>query len=103
MRHSERRTHEQSLQWAELVHSGEYEEYMGIIGKSVFFQIDGFDIVKDIPPDPMHFFDGGIIKNTCGRIFNSGKAPQTQIGYRRTSIAKLSDMIRYFKHLFIQF
>ena len=101
MRFSQRRNHDQTLEWANLVEGGEYQELYGIIGKSVFFDVDGFDIIKDIPPDPMHFLDGGLIKNTCGRVFNSGSSHQTQPGYKRASITKLSDMIRYiFGHCF---
>lgn len=93
MRHAPRRTHEQTLIWAEQVQNGEYEEIMGITGKSIFFDVENFDVVKGILPEPMHLMDGGFMKNTAGRTFRSGTAQQTRAGYRRSSSATLSTLI----------
>ena len=95
MRFSEPRTHVQTLEWADEVEEGQYLDKYGITGKSIFFKLDGFDLIHDIPPEPMHLMDGGFMKNTMGRTFNSGTAHQTRVGYRRSSIAKLSQLIRY--------
>ena len=35
------------------------------------------------------------VKGLSGRVFNSGTAAQTMHGYRRTSIAELSNLVRY--------
>ena len=94
MRFCERRTHEQTLQWAEQVDRGEYLEVYGITGKSVFFDAPGLDIVRDIAPETMHLLDGGFMKNTMGRTFDCGSAHQTRVGYRRVPITKLNDIIR---------
>ena len=95
MRYSDRRTHEQNLEWALAVESGDCQELMGMTGKSVFFDAKDFDIVQDMLPETMHLMDGGFMKNTCGRTFNSGASHQTRMGYRRTQVSALSDLIRY--------
>ena len=95
MRFSEPRTHENTLTWADEVSGGQYLDKYGITGKSIFFKVPGLDIIHDIPPEPMHLMDGGFMKNTMGRTFNSGTSHQTRAGYRRSSIAKLSDIVRY--------
>ena len=94
MRFCEARTHEKNLEWAEEVSSGLYLDKFGITGKSIYFQVPGFDIVNDIPAEPMHLMDGGFMKNTMGRVFKSGTAHQTKEGYRRQSISRLTEMIR---------
>ena len=94
MRFSERRTHERTLHWAERVAAGEWEDAYGIMGKSCFFNVPGFDVIQDILPETMHLMDGGFMKNTCGRTFHNGPGAQTRPGYRRTSIARLSELIR---------
>jgi len=76
------------------VDSGEYIEYMGIIGKSVFFQCTDFDVVEKMLPEVMHLMDGGVFKNLMARTFQSGTAPQTKDGYRRVKSTELSRLIR---------
>ena len=94
MRSCERRTHNQTLLWAnEVVETGA-TEVMGITGKSVFFNVPDFDVVQQMLPEPMHLLDAGFMKNTCGRAFNSGCGPQTKPGYKRTSICTLNDYVR---------
>ena len=66
----------------------------GITGKSVFFEAEGFDVIKDMMPEPMHLIDARFLKNTCCRTFNAGTAHQTKRGYRRTPTAKLSEDLR---------
>ena len=43
----------------------------------------------------MHLMDGGFMKNTMGRTFNCGTSHQTRVGYKRSSIAQLSELVRY--------
>ena len=90
---SERRTHDQTLEWANKIEEGEYTIKNGIYGKSPFFGVDGFDVVYDMLPEPMHLLDAGFMKNTMGRTFNSGTAPQCRPGYKRTNTKRLSKLI----------
>jgi len=69
------------------------ESFPSVTGKSIFFDVENFDVVKGILPEPMHLMDGGFMKNTAGRTFRSGTAQQTRAGYRRTSSATLSTLI----------
>ena len=94
MRFAERRTHEQNLEWAMSVESGERTEFMGMTGKSVFFECTDFNTIQDMLPETMHLMDGGFMKNTCGRTFNSGSGHQTRQGYRRINSTALSDLLR---------
>ena len=82
MRHSDRRTHEQNLEWAVAVEAGECTELMGITGRSLFFEAPDFDTIHDMLPETMHLMDGGFMKNMCGRTFNSGAGHLTRLGYR---------------------
>ena len=94
MRFSDPRTHEQNLEWALSVENGETTEAMGMLGRSVFYDASGFDTVYDMLPETMHLMDGGFMKNTCGRTFNSGAPHQTGDGYRRVNCSELSELIR---------
>ena len=94
MRFSERRTHEKNLEWGLSVEAGEASEIMGITGRSVFHDAPNFDIVHDMLPETMHLMDGGFMKNTCGRTFNSGTGHQTRMGYKRLNPDELSNLIR---------
>ena len=94
MRFSDRRTHEQNLEWALSVEAGLATDAMGIVGRSVFFDASDFDTIYDMLPETMHLMDGGFMKNTCGRTFNSGAAHQTRDGYRRVNCSELSELIR---------
>ena len=94
MRDAERRTHEQTEQWANLVEDGEALDAYGITGKSVFFRASGFDVIQDLMPEPMHLLDAGLWKNTMGRVFQSGTSQQTRPGYRRQNIGQLTSLIR---------
>ena len=95
MRFSQRRSHDQTLEWAEKAEDENLDHYMGITGRSVFFDAENFDVVWDMMPEPMHLIDGGFVKNTLGRTFNSGASHQTRLGYRRSPSAHLSELIRY--------
>lgn len=87
------RTHEDTIRWAEEAETtGDHSH--GIIGQSVLMDFPRFDVVKDLVPEPMHLLDMGFMKNICGRIFNSGTAPQTKRGYKRSPTGKLSQLLR---------
>jgi hypothetical protein len=89
------RTHDQTLAWAETVEEGTFASMMGITGKSVFFGASGFDIVRDILPEPMHLLDGGMMKALCSRIFKSNAGTNMRIpNYKKTSTKLLSNLIR---------
>jgi hypothetical protein len=90
---AEQRTHANTIIWAQQSLE-EGRHVFGITGQSVFSIIPDFDLIKDIPPEPMHLMDTGFMKNTCLKIFNAGSSPQCKDGYRRTPIGKLSDIIR---------
>ena len=94
MMSAERRTHRDTLQWALEAEDPGTDHVMGIMGRSVFFDVPGFDIIRDMIPEPMHLLDAGFMKTTCGRAFNSGTAHQTQPGYRRTNIAILDSYVK---------
>ena len=94
MRFSPRRTHEETVQWAEQAHSQGLDNVYGITGKSVFFGAEGFDVVNDILPEAMHLLDSGFMKNTCVRTFNAGTSHQTKAGYRRSLVGAMSDEMR---------
>ena len=89
------RTHEETLEWANIVDAGEAREINGIVGKSLLFDVPNFDVVWNTLPEAMHLLDLGFVKGLSGRVFNSGTAAQTMLGYRRTSIAELSNLVRY--------
>ena len=93
MRFCQPRSHEQNLEWALTVAAGEKAELMGMTGRSLFFDAPNFDTVYDMMPETMHLMDGGFMKNTCGRAFNSGSGPQTRPGYRKTNIATLNGYV----------
>ena len=104
MRFATQRTHEETLIAADQVSSGEYQDINGVIGKSAFFAAKDFDVIDDIPPEPMHLLDGGFGKAILSRTFNSGTSQQSEPGYRRTSIAELTSKIEYvmlrsFRHI----
>ena len=86
--------HDETLIWAEQAEEENLEEVNGIFGKSVFFQVPGFDVVQGILPEAMHLLDGGFMKNTCGRTFNQGKSAQTKEGYRRAPTDELSKILK---------
>ena len=67
---------------------------MGLLEEVFFFEAPGFDVVRDMVPEPMHLLDRGFMKNTCGRTFKCGTGHQTEPGYRRTPSGKLSDKMR---------
>ena len=92
MRFCDHRTHEQTLEWAEQAERDGMDHVYGITGKSVFFEAEGFDVVKDMLPEPMHLIDAGFTKNTC--TFHAGTAHQTRPGYRRAPTGNLSKEIR---------
>lgn len=69
---------------------------MGITGKSVFFNAEGFDVVKDILPEPMHLLDGGVMKAFCARIFKTTGTNMRIPNYKKTSTVMLSNLIRYY-------
>ena len=94
MRFCPKRTHEETCVWARQAEEQQLDHVMGITGESVFFQVPGFDVVKDILPEALHMLDGGFMKNTCGRTFSGGSSHQTTPGYKRTSIDKLTNDIR---------
>ena len=88
------RTHDNTMIWAEqAVQQGSHVN--GIIAKSIFATIPNFDVIRDMPPEPMHLLDTGFMKNTCLKIFNAGTSPQTKPGYRRSPIGQLSELLRY--------
>jgi hypothetical protein len=88
----EERTHENTMLWAEqAVQQGGHVN--GIVAKSIFATIPNFDVIKDMPPEPMHLLDTGFMKNTCLKMFNAGTSPQCKPGYRRTPIMKLSELL----------
>jgi hypothetical protein len=91
----EERTHVNTLAWADHAERTG-EPIYGITGRSIFFNIENFDVVKDMPPEPMHLMDAGFMKNTCLKIFNAGNSPQCKQGYRRTSITRMSNILRYY-------
>ena len=93
LRYIKERTHEETLDLAESVASGEYTEMKGIMGKSPFFNAHDFNIIDQIIPEPMHLLDGGFTKNIAGRTFNSGTSQQSEPGYRRSPIGPLTDEI----------
>ena len=94
MRFCPRRTHEETEEWADEVVSTGMDNMYGITGKSVFFQAEGFDVVKDILPESMHLLDSGFMKNTCVRTFNAGTSHQSRPGYRRSPVGTLSADMR---------
>lgn len=94
MRFAKPRTHQETLQWAELVEEEGLAEYNGILGKSLLFQIPDFDIINDVLPEAMHLLDGGFTKNTCGRTFNNGTSAQTKPGYKRSPVAPFSTIMK---------
>ena len=95
MRFCDRRTHDDTSRWAAEALESEVDHVMGIMGESVFFEAESFDVVHDMQPDPMHLLDLGFMKNTCGRTFHCGGAnPQTLAGYRRSPVGKLNDLVK---------
>lgn len=94
MRFSTRRNHLDTLEWAQEVENGSVAEKNGILGKSILFQVPGFDVIQDLLPEAMHLLDAGFMKNTCGRTFNQGKSPQTRSTYRRAPVEELSKRLR---------
>lgn len=94
MRFSNRRTHDQTLAWGEMAQDEGLEEVNGIFGKSMFFEVPGFDVIQDILPEAMHLLDGGFMKNTCGRTFRNGSGPQAKKGYKRADPSKLSKILK---------
>ena len=94
MRFRPRRTHEQTVEWGTQAQAEAKEEVQGITGKSIFMEVEGFDLVKDILPEAMHLIDGGFMKNTCGRTFQNGQAPQTRKRYVRASTEVLTSILR---------
>ena len=94
MRFCERRTHDETRNWGTEAVESQVDHVMGITGESVFFEAPNFDVIHDMMPDPMHLLDMGFMKNTCGRTFNSGVQHQKEPGYRRTSVAKLIDLVK---------
>ena len=99
MRFSPRRSHEETREWARQTVDSNLDNVMGITGESVFFEADGFDVVLDMLPEPMHLIDLGFMKNTCCRTFKSGTTPQTEFGYRRCDSSSLSAKIKYVRHI----
>lgn len=95
MRFAKRRTHEDTLAWGEKAQAEAKEEVNGIFGKSIMFDVHGFNVIKDMFPEPMHLLDGGFMKNTCGRTFRQGKSAQTKDDYRRAPIDELNRLLKY--------
>lgn len=93
MRYSPSRSHEDTLQWANEIENGLAEEINGIKGRSVLFDIPEFDIIHDVPPEPMHLIDGGFTKGLMARMFNVGTSNLHHPGYRRDNTVKLSEFL----------
>ena len=89
MLHVERRTHEQTLEWAEEAERTGDSVY-GIKAPSPFQEVPGFDLVRDMLPEALHWLDGGFTKNTMLRTFRGGGRPQTRENYRQTNSEELS-------------
>ena len=74
-----------------MVCNGPYVEYNGIVGRSVFFDALGFDVIRDMYPEPMHLMDGGFFKALMAKMFRVSNVQPHKAGYKRTSIVELAE------------
>lgn len=84
------RTHENVLDIAENLET--CDNTKGVLGKSILFDIEDFDVVQDVPAEYMHLVCIGFVKKLTELTFLVGKHKNANINYRRVDPKPVLDV-----------
>jgi hypothetical protein len=87
------RTHDETLEIANRLEELDQNDRKGVTGKSVLFDIQGFDVIKSMMPEYMHWACIGVVEKLVRLTFQLGEKPKTHRDYQRTSAERLNGLL----------
>lgn len=67
----------------------------GVKGKSVLFNLDGFDVIKDLPPDPLDQLYLGVVRRLISLWFD--RENHSSPFYIGSYVSEIDEILKQFK------